>query len=82
MRLKALHKKNLVNKKNIIADSIEDHLIPQVYSRNTPKEMLDSLTKIFEENNINRMKCKNSVILQEVDLDRYFSKKGLGARGR
>ena len=51
---KALHKKNLVKAKNIIADSIKDHLIPQVSSLKTPKEMFDSLTKIFEGKNINR----------------------------
>ena len=50
---KALQK-NLVKAKKIIADSIKDHLIPQVYSLNTSKEMFDSLTKLFEEKNINR----------------------------
>ena len=44
---KSLLKKNLVKAKKIIADSIEDHLIPQVSSLKTPKEMFDSLTKIF-----------------------------------
>ena len=34
---KALDKKNLVMAKRIIADSIKDHLIPQVSSLNTPK---------------------------------------------
>ena len=50
---KALHKKNLVKAKKIIADSIKDHLIPQVSSLKTPKEIFDSLTKIFEWKNIN-----------------------------
>ena len=54
MRLKALHKKNLVKAKKIIADSIMDHLIPQVSSLKTPKDMFDSLTKIFEGKNINQ----------------------------
>ena len=54
MRLKALHKKNLVKAKKIIVDSITDHLIPQVYSLKTPKEMFDSLTKLFEGKNINQ----------------------------
>ena len=45
---KALHKKNLVKAKKIIADSIKDHIIPQVSSLKTPKEMFDSLTKLFE----------------------------------
>ena len=51
---KALHKKKLVMEKRIIAYSIKDHLIPHVSSLKTPKEMFDSLTKIFEGNNINQ----------------------------
>ena len=51
---KSAHKKNLVKDKNIIADSIMDHLIPQVYSLKTQKEMFDSLTKLFEGKNINQ----------------------------
>ena len=51
---KALHKKNLVKAKRIIVDSIKDHLIPQVYCLKTPKEMFNSLTKLFEENNKNQ----------------------------
>ena len=54
MSLKSLHKKNLVKAKKIIADAIIDHLIPQVSSLKTPKEMFDSLTNIFEGKNINR----------------------------
>ena len=53
MRLKALHEKNLVKAKKIIVDSIKDHLIPQVSSLNTLKEMFDSLTKLFEGKNTN-----------------------------
>ena len=51
---KALHKKNMVMEKRIIADSIKDHLIPQVSSLKTPKAMFDALTKLFEGKNINR----------------------------
>jgi hypothetical protein len=40
--------------KRIIANSIKDHLIPQVSSKNTPKEMFDALTEMFEGKNINR----------------------------
>ena len=62
MRLKALHKKNLLKAKKIIADSITDHLIPQVSSLKTPKEMFDSSTKLFEGKNINRkMTLKNQL---------------------
>ena len=53
MRLKALHKKNLVKAKKIIVDSITDHLIPQVSSLKT-SNMFDSLTKLFERKNINQ----------------------------
>ena len=51
---KALHKKNLVMVKRIIADSIKDHLIPQVSSLKTTKAMFDALTKLFEGKNINQ----------------------------
>ena len=51
---KALHKKKLVMAKRIITDSIKDHLIPQVFSLKTPKDMFNSLTKLFEGKNINR----------------------------
>ena len=50
---KALLKKKLVKAKKIIVVSIEEHLIPQVSSLKTPKEMFDSLTKLFEGKNIN-----------------------------
>ena len=51
---KALHMKKLVMVERIIADSIKDHLIPQVSSLKTPKSMFDALTKLFEVKNINR----------------------------
>ena len=51
--VKALHKKNLVMAKRIIAYYMKDHLIPQVSSLKTPKSMFDSLTKLFERKNIN-----------------------------
>ena len=51
---KAWHKNKLVMAKRIIADSIKDHLIPQVSSLKTPKAMFDALTKLFEGKNINR----------------------------
>ena len=51
---KALLKKNLVKTNKIIVDSIEDHLVPQVSSLKTLKEMFDSLTRLFEGKNINQ----------------------------
>ena len=49
MRLEALHKKNLVKAKKIIADQ----LVLQVSSLKRPK-IFFSLTKIFEGKNIDR----------------------------
>ena len=47
MQIEALHQNNLVKAKKIIADSIMDHLVPQVSSLKTPK-MFDSLTYLFK----------------------------------
>ena len=54
MRLEALHKENLVKAKKIIVDSFMAHLIQQVSSLKTPKDMFDSLIKLFEGKNINQ----------------------------
>ena len=62
MRLKALHKKKLVKAKKIIVDSIMDHLIPQVSSVKTLKEMFGSLAKLFKGKNINqKMTSRNQL---------------------
>ena len=55
MRLKALHKKNLIKAKKIIVDSIMDQLVPQVSSLKTPIRF-DSLTNLFEGKNIDQLK--------------------------
>ena len=66
MRLEAFHKKNLVKAKKIIVDSVMDQLVPQVSSLKTPK-MFNSLTKLFEGNNIDRnMTLRNQ--LKEVKI--------------
>ena len=76
MRLKFLHKKNLVKAKKIIADSIRNHLLSQVSSLKTPKEMFYSLTKLFEEKNMDqnmtlRKQLKN-VKIQNVESKNKF----------
>ena len=76
MRLEALHKKNLAKAKKIIADSIMDHLVPQVSSLKTLK-MFYSLTKLFEEKNINqnmtlRKQLKNVKIQNAETIQSYF----------
>ena len=78
MRLKALHKKNLVKAKKIIADLVTDQLVPQVYSLKTPREMFDSLTKLFEGKNINwnmtlRKQLKNVKIRNVETIHSYFT---------
>jgi len=50
---KEKYKKNLVKEKRIISNSIKDHLIPHVSSLTTPKQMFDSLSRLYEGNNIN-----------------------------
>jgi hypothetical protein len=50
---KAKHQKDSIKAQRIIADSIKDHLIPYVSSKKTPKEMFDSLSKLYEGKNIN-----------------------------
>ena len=76
MRLEALHKKNLVKAKKIIVDSVMNQLVLQVSSIKTPK-MFDSLTKLFEEKNINqnitlRNKLKNLKIQNAETIQSYF----------
>ena len=42
---KEKHKKDMIREQRIIADSIKDHLIPQVSSKKIPKEMYDAPRK-------------------------------------
>ena len=61
---KAKHKKDMIKSKRIITDSTKDHLIPQVSSKNTPKEMFDALIGLFEGKTINkRMTLRNHVVI-------------------
>jgi hypothetical protein len=54
MRQRKRKKKNLVKANRIIVDSIKDHLIPHVSSLKTPKKIFDSLSRLYEGNNINQ----------------------------
>ena len=66
----------MVIAKRIIANSIKDNLIPQVSSRETPKEVFDSLSGLFEGRNINRkMTLRNqlkSVRAQKSKTMQYY----------
>jgi hypothetical protein len=69
----------MVRAKRIIADAIKDHLIPQVASKNTPKEMFDALTKLYERRNINRKmnlrtQLKNTKMQKGETVHEYFSR--------
>ena len=46
---KEKYKKDMIRAKRIIADSIKDHLIPQVSSKDTPKDMFNALSIMYEE---------------------------------
>ena len=63
----------------IIADSIKDHLIPQVSSKETPKEMYDALSKMYEGRNINRKmnlraQLKSIMMSQGESIQDYFTR--------
>ena len=73
---KSKHKKYMIIAKRIIADSIKDNLIPQVSSRETPKEMFHALSSLFEGRNIKRkMTMRNhlkSVKTQKSETMQYY----------
>ena len=51
---KEKHEQDLLKAMRIIVDSIKDHLIPQVSSKKTPKQMYDAVSRMYEGRNINR----------------------------
>jgi hypothetical protein len=76
---KAKHQKGTVRAKRIIADSIKDHMIPQVASKKTSKEMFDALTRMYEGKNINRKmnlrtQLKNTRMQKGETIQEYFSR--------
>ena len=59
---KSKQKEDIFKFNRIIANSIKDHLISQMYSKYTPKEVFDALTNMFEGKNINkRMTLRNQL---------------------
>jgi hypothetical protein len=76
---KEKHQKDTIKAKRIIVDFIKDHLIPQVSSKKTPKEMFDALTRLYEGKNINRKmnlrtQLKNTRMQKGETIKEYFSK--------
>ena len=63
----------------IIVDSIKDHLIPQVSSMKTPKQMYDALSRMYEGRNINikmklRAQLKGTKISKGESIQDYFTR--------
>ena len=69
----------MIRAKRIIADSIKDHLIPQVSSKDTPKEMFYALSGKYEGRNINqkmnlRYQFKSTKMGKGVSIQDYFTR--------
>jgi hypothetical protein len=76
---KEKYKKDMIRAKRKILDSIKDHLIPQVSSKDTPKEIFDSLSRMYEGRNINRKmnlrtQLKNAKMKKGETVQDYFSR--------
>jgi hypothetical protein len=76
---KEKYKKDMIKARRIIADSIKDDLIPQVSFKNTPKDMFDALTRMYEGNNITwkmnlRTQLKNINMQKGETIQDYFSR--------
>ena len=78
-KARAKHKNNLVKAKRTIADSIKDHLIPHVSSLKNPKEIFNSLSRLYEGKNINqkmtlRTQLKNVKMHNLETIQSYFTR--------
>jgi hypothetical protein len=76
---KAKYKKDMIKEKSIIADSINNHLIPHVSTLKTPKKKMDSLSHLFEGKNINqkmtlRTQIKNVKMKNSETIQSYFTR--------
>jgi hypothetical protein len=72
------YKKYMIRDKRIISYSIKDHLIPQVSSKNNPKDIFDAITRMYEGKNINRKmnlgtQLKNTQMQKGEIVQDYFS---------
>ena len=76
---KEKQKKELIRAMRISVDSIKDHFIPQVSSKETPKKMYDALSKMYEGRNINRKmnlrtQLKGTKMCQGESIQDYFTR--------
>ena len=63
----------------VIVDSIKNHLIPQVSSKKTPKQMYDALSRMYEGKNINRKmnlraQLKHTKMSKGESIQDYFTR--------
>ena len=75
---KEKYKKDMIRDKRIIVDSIKDHLIPQVSSKDTRKDMFDALSRMHEGRNINqkmnlRAQLKSTNMSKSEPIHEYFT---------
>ena len=76
---KEKYKKCMIRGKRTIVDSIKDHLILQVSSKDTPKEMFDALLGMYEGININRKmklraQLKSTNMRKGETIHEYFTR--------
>ena len=69
----------MIRAHRIIVDSIKDHLIPQVSSNKTSKEMYDALSRMYEGRNINikmnlRAQLKSTKMSHGESIQDYFTR--------
>jgi hypothetical protein len=50
----ATHKKKEVKAKQVLLDSVKDHLIPHIFEKKTTKETYDALVGLYQSGNENR----------------------------
>ena len=76
---KEKHEQDLIKAMRIIVYSIKDHLIPQVSSKKTPKQMYDALSIMYEGKNINRKmnlrtQLKGTKMSKGESIQYYFAR--------
>ena len=76
---KEKYKKDMIRTKRIIVDSIKDHSIPQVSSKDTTKDMFDALSGMYEGRNINRKmnlraQIKSTKMSKGESIHEYFTR--------
>jgi hypothetical protein len=75
--VKEKYKKNEINAKRILTDSIKDHLIPNVSELKTPEEMFGALTRLYESKNTSKNltlgnQLKNVMMNKSYTVSTYF----------